>query len=48
MKIHLGWNTEVEEEDVDLRNHALCHPLCQCFKCAPLQSVCSLFYFYEN
>ena len=42
-KFHLGWTSESEEEDepseFDESQRKLCHPLCQCQKCRPLQRV---------
>lgn len=40
MKVHLGWSVEDDDEEdngIDLRQQVLCHPLCQCAHCAPLQ-----------
>ena len=45
MKHHLGWLSDSDFEDDDDDDTALppdsklCHPLCQCSKCAMLQKV---------
>ncbi|KAK2152522.1 hypothetical protein LSH36_326g04083 [Paralvinella palmiformis] len=38
-KFHLGWLSDSDDDgsDLDLSQHQLCHPLCQCDKCQPLQ-----------
>ena len=38
VRFHLGWGEEEEEEE-EVAEQKLCHPLCQCTKCRPLQKV---------
>ncbi|KAK2175883.1 hypothetical protein NP493_697g01018 [Ridgeia piscesae] len=37
VKFHLGWTSDSDDDDVDLTQRKLCHPLCQCDECQPLQ-----------
>ncbi|XP_074646412.1 ankyrin repeat domain-containing protein 27-like [Tubulanus polymorphus] len=43
VKFHLGWlengDSDDADENIDLSKRKLCHPLCQCDKCIPLQKM---------
>ncbi|XP_013410574.1 ankyrin repeat domain-containing protein 27 isoform X2 [Lingula anatina] len=40
VKFILGWTDDLEEEmDIDMTKRTLCHPLCQCDKCMPVQML---------
>ncbi|XP_069112832.1 ankyrin repeat domain-containing protein 27-like isoform X2 [Argopecten irradians] len=44
VKFHLGWNDFDDEDEFDVSpvsSVELCHPLCQCPKCLPIQKVSS-------
>ena len=45
MKHLMGWaepEYDSSDTDSDIIEKELCHPLCQCRKCAPTQRVCPL------
>ncbi|XP_033754374.1 ankyrin repeat domain-containing protein 27-like isoform X2 [Pecten maximus] len=44
VKFHLGWSDFDDEDDFEVSDMSiveLCHPLCQCKKCLPIQKVSS-------